>query len=261
MASEQIQFNDGAAYERFMGKWSQLAGGVMLDWLAVPAGLKWVDIGCGNGAFTELIAERCAPTGVDAIDPSPAQLTYARDRAGLGAVRFTEGSAMALPYPDAAFDVAAMALVIFFVPDPVKGLGEMVRVLRPGGVAAAYAWDITRGGFPTNAVWEELRAIGAAPLLPPSPEASRIENLKALWAGAGLEAIETKEIVVERSFASFEHFWEIAMSSHTSAPVLKLDVEAQKALRRRVEARLPCGAGGRIAISARANAVKGRRPA
>lgn len=260
MASEQIQFNDGAAYERFMGKWSQLAGAVLLDWLAAPAGLKWVDIGCGNGAFTELIAERCAPASIDAIDPSPAQLAYARGRPGLESVRFVEGDAMALPYADAAFEAATMALVIFFVPDPVKGLAEMVRVLRPGGVAAAYAWDITRGGFPTNAVWEELRVLGSAPLMPPSPEASRIEHLKALWAGAGLEAIETKEIVVERSFASFEHFWEIAMSSHTSAPVLRLDVQAQKTLRQRVEARLPRGAGGRIAFSARASAVKGRRP-
>lgn len=260
MTAEQFQFNDGAAYERFMGKWSQLAGSVFMDWLAPAAGLTWVDIGCGNGAFTELVTERCAPASIDGIDPSPAQLAYARGRTGLEAVRFVEGSAMSLPYPDAAFDVAIMALVIFFVPEPAKGVAEMVRVLRPGGMAATYAWDVTRGGFPINAILEELEALSSATLLSPSPEASRIENLKALWAEAGLEAIETKEIVVERSFASFEHFWRNAMSSRASALIQRLDAHTQKKLRQRVEARLPCGAGGRIAFSSRASAVKGRKP-
>ena len=52
MAESQIRFEDGAAYERAMGNWSRRAGSTFLDWLAVPPGLKWVDIGCGNGAFT-----------------------------------------------------------------------------------------------------------------------------------------------------------------------------------------------------------------
>jgi ubiquinone/menaquinone biosynthesis C-methylase UbiE len=245
-----------------MGKWSLLAGSVFLEWLAPRSGLTWLDIGCGNGAFTELIAERCAPAGVDAIDPSPAQLAYARGRAGLEAVRFAEGSAMSLPYPDTAFDAVTMALVIFFVPEPAKGLAEMVRVLKPGGLAAAYAWDLARGGFPVNAIWEELIALGSAPVRAPRPEAGNIENLKALWAEAGLENIETKERVVERSFADFEHFWQIAMASSTTAsPIQKLDVQSQATLRRRVAARLPTSASGRISYTARANAVKGRRPA
>ncbi len=262
MTAAQIpQFNDGAAYERMMGKWSVLAGSVFLDWLAPRSGLSWLDIGCGNGAFTELIAERTAPAGIDAIDPSPAQLDYARRRLSLGSVRFVEGSALSLPYPDAAFDAAIMALVIFFVPDPAKGVAEMVRVLKPGGIAAAYAWDVTRGGFPLNAVWEELTALGSGPLRPPNPDAARVENLKRLWSEAGLEAIETKEIVVERTFADFEHFWQIAMASNASVPILNLDLATQQTLRQRVQDRLPCAASGRIAYSARASAVKGRRPA
>ena len=52
MAESQIRFEDGAAYERAMGNWSRRADSTFLDWLAVPPGLKWVDVGCGNGAFT-----------------------------------------------------------------------------------------------------------------------------------------------------------------------------------------------------------------
>lgn len=54
MKTDQIRFEDGAAYERYTGKWSQLAGHVFLDWLAAKGGLRWLDVGCGNGAFTDL---------------------------------------------------------------------------------------------------------------------------------------------------------------------------------------------------------------
>ena len=80
MAEPQIRFDDGLSYERYMGDWSRRVGSVFLDWLAAPPGLKWIDVGCGNGAFTELLVERCAPTSVNGIDPSEAQLDFARKR-------------------------------------------------------------------------------------------------------------------------------------------------------------------------------------
>ena len=91
--NEQIRFDDGAAYERFMGVWSQLAGAAFIDWLAPAQGLRWLDVGCGNGAFTELLVERCAPASVDGIDPSEVSWTMrARDpRRGL------RGSSRATP--------------------------------------------------------------------------------------------------------------------------------------------------------------------
>src|SRR5882672_7389748 len=121
MAEHQIRFDDGAAYERMMGAWSRLAGEIFLDWIAPRPGLRWVDVGCGNGAFTELVVERCAPAEVHGIDPSEGQLKYARARPGTRMAEFRQGDAMALPFPDNLFDLAVMALVIFFVPDPAKG--------------------------------------------------------------------------------------------------------------------------------------------
>src|SRR5579859_7836344 len=66
-------FTDGKAYERLMGRWSRLAGAAFLDWLNVPKAMRWLDAGCGNGAFTEEIIARCAPAVVTAIDPSEEQ--------------------------------------------------------------------------------------------------------------------------------------------------------------------------------------------
>src|SRR5215212_7901343 len=88
MTTEPIRFNDGAAYERYMGTWSQLAGDTFLDWLAPQPGLRWLDVGCGNGAFTEMLVERCAPVLVEGIDPSEGQLAYARTRLGARAAQF-----------------------------------------------------------------------------------------------------------------------------------------------------------------------------
>ncbi len=71
---------DSAAYEQFMGQWSRAAGSVFLDWLSPPAGAIWLDVGCGTGAFTELVLDRCSPASVHAIDPVAAQIEHARGR-------------------------------------------------------------------------------------------------------------------------------------------------------------------------------------
>jgi ubiquinone/menaquinone biosynthesis C-methylase UbiE len=148
LGDDTIRFDDGAGYERMMGRWSALVGVRFLDWLSAPDGARWLDIGCGNGAFTELLFERCRPSAVQAFDPSPAQLAYARTRLPAGTpVRWIEGDAMRLPVADGAGDVAVMALVLFFVPDPAAGVAEMRRAVRPGGLVAAYHWDVLGGGF------------------------------------------------------------------------------------------------------------------
>jgi ubiquinone/menaquinone biosynthesis C-methylase UbiE len=259
MAEPEIRYDDGAAYERMMGTWSRLAGEAFLDWLAPRSGLRWTDIGCGNGAFTELLVERCAPAEVQGIDPSEAQLAFARTRPAARVAEFRQGNAMALPFPADRFDAAAMALVIFFVPEPATGVAEMARVVCPGGTVAAYAWDMLGGGFPQETIHAEMRAMGLAPLRPPSSEASRMEALRGLWTGAGLDAVETREITVQRTFADFDDFWTINLLGSTVRPTVaamaSTDVEM---LKTRVRARLPTDTAGRITCDARANAIKGR---
>jgi ubiquinone/menaquinone biosynthesis C-methylase UbiE len=265
MAEPQIRFDDGAGYERMMGKWSRLAGDVFLDWLAPRPDLRWLDVGCGNGAFTELLVERCAPAEVHGIDPSEGQLAFARQRPAARVAEFHRGDAMALPFADAnseeGFDVAVMALVIFFVPDPAKGVAEMVRVARPGGAIAAYAWDVLGGGFPLEPIQVELRALGVTPLLPPSAGASRMAALRGLWTDAGLDAVETREITVQRTFTDFEDFWTTSILGSSMRPTLAAMAPGDIALlKARVRARLPADAAGGVTYGARANAIKGRVP-
>jgi len=57
VADLPIRFDDGIAYERMMGIWSCLVGDVFLDWLAPVDGQSWIDVGCGNGAITELLMQ------------------------------------------------------------------------------------------------------------------------------------------------------------------------------------------------------------
>jgi len=259
MEEQQIRFDDGAAYERMMGVWSRLAGAIFLDWLAPRAGARWIDVGCGNGAFTELIVERCAPAEIEGIDPSEAQIAFARQRPAARVARFRLGDAMALPFPESRFDAAVMALVIFFVPEPAKGVAEMARVVGPGGVVAAYAWDALGGGLPFEPVQAEMRAMGLTPLLPPSAGASRIDALRDLWAGAALGDVETREIVVHRVFADFDDFWTTSLLGPSiGSRIASMPPGDAERLKTGVRARLPADAGGRITYTARANAVKGR---
>ncbi|MGE5451359.1 MAG: class I SAM-dependent methyltransferase [Acidobacteriota bacterium] len=261
MADDTIVFNNGAAYERYMGQWSQLAGDVFLDWLKPASQLQWLDIGCGNGAFTDLIVQRCAPASVQGVDPSEEQLAFARTRPVSGSARFIQGDAMALPLEDRSVDVAVMPLVIFFVPEPERGVAEMARVVRPGGIVAAYAWDMFGAGFPYDALQAEMRAMGMALPAPPSPAASRRDVMQDLWVGAGLQAVETREITVERTFENFDDYWATVQGGPSVAGRLAAMSATERAqLQATMRRRLPTDGQGRITYSARANAVKGVVP-
>jgi SAM-dependent methyltransferase len=255
-------FSDGKGYERYMGRWSRLVGEEFLGWLAAPEGLRWLDVGCGNGAFTEDIVARSAPAAVAAIDPSEGQLAFARTRPGTEKVDFRGASAQELPFPSASFDLAVMALVISFVPDPPGAVIEMARVTRPGGIVAAYMWDFASGGAPFNPVVVAMRSLGIDVPLPPRIEASRSEVLHGLWEGAGLESIEARPISITTAFPSFEDFWQT--NSMPVGPLGKaieaMSPAAKEALRLRVREQLSTSADGRIAFESRANAIKGRVP-
>jgi SAM-dependent methyltransferase len=260
VTEQTIRFEDGAVYEQTMGIWSRLVGEVFLQWLALPSGLRWIDVGCGNGAFTELLFARCAPVQVEGIDQAEGQLALARTRPSVHPADFAKGDAMALPYAAHTFDAAVMALVLVFVPDPRKGVDEMVRVVRPGGTVATYMWDMLGGGFPLDPLILEMRGMGLSPPRAPRLGASRTEALQDLWRGAGLREVETREIVVHRTFENFDDFWMVKLNAQCAPIIAAMRAAEVETLKDRVRARLPADAHGRIAYDARAHAIKGKAP-
>jgi len=261
MAGQGIRFDDGTSYERMMGSWSRLVGDVFLDWLAPKPGQRWLDIGCGNGAFTEQIATRCAPASLVGIDPAEGQLAFARTRLAPERAQFQLGSMMALPFPDDSFDVAAMALVIFFAPEPNEAVHEMARVLAPGGVAAAYVWDMAGKGSPTDAVTSEIHAMGYSSSTPPSVAASRMDVLGELWAGAGLREIGTRQITIERTYRDFAEYWDTTkLQPNVGSALAAMPADDVATVKERVRARMAPNAAAPVTYAARANAIQGRKP-
>jgi ubiquinone/menaquinone biosynthesis C-methylase UbiE len=260
MNQPAIRFDNGEAYERYMGKWSQLVGAVFLDWLKPPSGLRMLDVGCGNGAFTEMFATRCSPASISGIDPSP-MLDFARTRPALRGADLRQGDAMALPFADNSFDLAVMPLVLFFVPEPARGVAEMARVVKPGGTVSAYSWDMDGGGFPYAVMRSELEQMGVRAPSAPSEEASRQDVSRKLWESAGLIDVETRAMTVQRTYSSFDEYWAIQLAFPSVGSILRdLPASESAALRLRLEQRFPPDAQGRITYSSTANAVRGRVP-
>jgi len=232
-----------------------------LDWLDAPKNLKWIDIGCGNGAFTEVLIARCAPAAVTGVDPSEGQLAYARARPGAKRAEFRVADAQALPFPDNSFDAATMALVIVFIPDPQMATRELVRVVRPGGVVATYVWEFP-DGFPPAPLAAAMKDLGLAPPERPNVQASARGAMQAIWKEAGLTAIETEVIRIRVSFSSFDDFWDsnTVPVGPSGKALSELSPGALEQLKTRLRERLPIAADGSISYQAFANAVKGVVP-
>jgi ubiquinone/menaquinone biosynthesis C-methylase UbiE len=261
MSEGEKFFTDGEAYERRMGRWSRVVGEVFLDWLDVPKGLRWIDVGCGNGAFTEVLIARCAPSSVSAVDPSEGQLSYARKRPAAKLAEYRVGDAQALPYPDRSFDAATMALAISFVPDPIKAAAEMARVVRPGGCVATYMWDLPGGGIPIQPMFRALKSLGIAVSVP-GTEVSRRDDMQAVWEKAGLQSIDTRVIRIPVVYSDFNDFWQSysVPEGPNGMAIRKMSPSQIEQLKATLREQLPTSPDGRIAYEAFANAVMGRVP-
>lgn len=256
-------FSDGAAYERLMGRWSQKVGHRFLDWLAAAPGQDWLDVGCGNGAFTEVIQTRSACATLTGIDPSMGLIDFAKHRAGADRAVFQTADAQQLPFADATFDVSVMALAIAFIPDPALAVTEMARVTRPGGTCATYMWDLPGEELPLAPMFRALAAMGHIVPMPPSAPISTRAALQQLWVEAGLDDVKLQSIQITVTFDDFDDFWQ--SNTQPAGPQAALlrslcDTDRDK-LRTALRASLPTDAHGHIAFSSVANAVKGRRPA
>lgn len=254
------------AYERYMGRWSRRVAPQFLDWLAVGADQRWLDIGCGTGGLSAAILGKCSPRRVSGIDPSDAFVATARSMIANRAFDCSTGNAEALPYEDNEFDVAVSGLVLNFVSDKDKAIAEMIRVVRPGGLVALYVWDYAghmqfMRHFFDAAIAIDRRAREfddgeKAPICRPGP-------LSKLLTEHGLAGVAIQGIDIPTAFTNFEDYWTPFLGGTGSAPkyLATLEPAAQVRLREQVRKRLPTGPDGEILLAARAWGAKGTMPA
>jgi SAM-dependent methyltransferase len=253
-------WEEGSSYERYVGRWSRQVALEFLAWLRRPAGLRWLDVGCGTGALCATIVERCAPSSVAGVEPSEGFRGTAHRSLGSRA-EVHPGSATAIPLEDASVDVVVSGLVLNFVPDPPAALAEMLRVTRPGGTIAAYVWDYAGRMEFMRAFWDA--AVALDPAAAAADEGIRFplcrpEPLKALFASSGLGDIEVRAIDIRTTFVDFEDYWRPFLGGQGPAPAyaMSIDEAARARLREAVRARVPITADGSISMVARAWAIR-----
>jgi SAM-dependent methyltransferase len=252
----------GESYEPYVGRWSRLVAQDFLSWLDLPAGCRWLDVGCGTGALSETVLARGFPSGVVGVDPSSAFVRYAAAHALDSRASFAVGDARALPVGDASFDAVVSGLMLNFVPDRNAALGEMRRAARDGGAVAAYVWDYPGEMQLMRHFWDT--AVELDPAARPMHEGVRFgfcrpEPLRTMFAGAGFDAVEVDAIVVPTVFPDFDDYWSPFLSGQAPAPsyARSLSDAGRSALRNALRARLPIEDDGSIHLTARAWAVRG----
>jgi SAM-dependent methyltransferase len=246
----------GDAYDRFMGRYSRELAPVFADFARVEPGLTALDVGCGSGVLTEELARRLGADHVAGVDPSPLVEACAARVPGADVRR---GAAEALPWPDGSFDTALAQLVIHFLDDPVVGVGEMRRVVRPGGLVAACSWDFSAMRL-LHTFWESVRHLDPAASSETLPYAS-LEGLATLGDDAGLENVETAGLEVSSEYENFDELWGSFLLGVGPAGqyCLSLDSQKQEAVREEYRRRIGDPSGS-FALTATAWAVRGTAP-
>ena len=252
----------GDLYEPYVGRWSRAVAREFVAWLGVDAGGDWLDVGCGTGALSDVIVHHAEPRTVVGVDPSADFVAYATAHLGSAHVTFRVGDAQDLPLEDDSVDAAVSGLVLNFVGDPARGVAQMARVARPGGVVAAYVWDYTGGMQMMRLFWDA--AVELDPRAGTYDEGPRFplchpDALGAVFADAGLGGVAVRAIEVPTRFTDFDDYWTPFLGGHFPAPAyaMSLPGERRDELRERLRAKLPIAADGSIDLVARAWAVRG----
>ena len=246
-------------YDRFMGRYAPTLADALADAAGITAGMRVLDVGCGPGGLTAELAARTGASNVAAVDPAPQFAAACRERNPGADVRV--GAAEDVPWPDDTFDATLSSLVVAFMRDPDRGLGEMARVTRPGGIVAACMWDIAGGGMTMLATfWKAVRTVepaaGGERELPGTAEGDIVRRLER----AGLEDVTGGALPARAEYDDFDDFWEpftLAVGpagEHLAA----MDENARGRVREACRAALP---DGPFALDARAWYGRGVVPA
>jgi SAM-dependent methyltransferase len=237
-------------YDRFMGRYSVPLAGALVEAAGLADGSRCLDVGCGPGALIAALVERFGVDGVVAVDPSEPFVAAARSRFPGVDVRLA--TAEDLPFDADGFDAAFASLVVHFMTDPVAGLREMGRVVRPGGLVAATVWDFAGGRGPLSLFWRAVVELDPDAVTESKLAGTRQGHLVELAEQAGLVDPVEKLLTVTSAYGSFEEWWEpyTLGVGPAGVHVAGLGDDARTALRERCRELLPEGSF-EVAASAR----------
>jgi SAM-dependent methyltransferase len=193
------------SYDSFMGRWSRLLAPRLADFAGIAAGQRVLDVGAGTGMLTAELVARVGSPNVVAVEPSePFVATLRRRFPGVAVHR---APAERLPAADATFDAALAQLVVHFMSDPVTGLREMARVVRPAAVVAACVWDFGGGRDALADFWAAAREMFPGAHDESTLAGVRQGHLSELMAAAGLRQVDEEPLTVGLTIATFEEWW------------------------------------------------------
>src|SRR5512143_2411695 len=204
------RWQDAAAYERYMGRWSRPLARKFVGRLGIPPGANWLEIGCGTGALTIAICELAAPGAVIACDTSADYVEYCREHLRFPRLEIAAATLEALPELAAGHDAVVSSLVLNFLPEPVAALARMRDACAPGGCVAACVWDYAEGMEFLRLFWDA--AVALDPEARALHEGSRFPlckpgALRSAFRDAGLESVEVAPLTVSTPFGSFDDYW------------------------------------------------------
>jgi SAM-dependent methyltransferase len=254
--AEMDEWSSGEIYESYVGRWSRLVAKEFVAWLDQPAGLTWLDVGCGTGALTSTILSTAAPAAVLGVDRSAGFVDFARKTVQDERARFEVRPAEELT--DESFDVVVSGLVLNFLPDRVEALRKLRSI---GKTVAVYVWDYADGMQLMTYFWDVVGDLRPADR--DQDEGLRFpfcsaDGLEGLFTEAGFADVTTRAIDVPTVFASFDDYWKPFLGRQGVAPAYlhTLDESAQAAVRDVLRDRLPTNADGSIDLTARAWAAR-----
>jgi len=265
--SSTYRARDGAAYQRFLGRWSRLLAGPFAEFAHPADHGRVLDVGCGTGSLALVLAERRAREQVAGIDIAAPYIAFAQSRSGAAGIDFVVGDVCCLPFADGSFAAALAQLSLNFIPDAAQAVRETRRVVRPGGVVAGAVWDFRGGLVFQRLFWDTAAGLdpgaGAARDRLFSSPLALPDGLPALWRGAGLAAIERGSITIRMEYADFADYWEPLLGGQGPVGVYveSLPHERRRLIEERARAAFLSGAAdGPRSLTATAWAVRGVVP-